>query len=73
MGRQEFQIESLEFLSAHADYQELVDWLRKIPVAPKRCFITHGEAAAAANLKLELQNQLGWQASVPSFGESVSL
>jgi len=69
----EAQIESLEFLSAHADYSELVEWLRKIPVAPKRCFITHGEPDSAAALQQELQDELGWQALVPAQGDLVEL
>ncbi|MCZ6828568.1 MAG: hypothetical protein O7F73_03090 [Gammaproteobacteria bacterium] len=54
------QIESLEFLSAHADYLELIQWLGKIPVAPKRCFITHGEPDSAAALQKALQDDPGW-------------
>ena len=67
------QIESLEFLSAHADYLELIQWLGKIPVAPKRCFITHGEPDSAAALQKALQDELGWQARVPGQGDVVEL
>jgi metallo-beta-lactamase family protein len=67
------QIESLDFLSAHADYHELLDWMRLLPVAPKGCFITHGEPDAAANLQREMREQLGWNAEVPELGDIVEL
>ncbi|MCX2982752.1 MBL fold metallo-hydrolase [Halieaceae bacterium IMCC14734] len=67
------QIESMDFLSAHADYEGLLDWMRQLPVAPKGCFITHGEPEAAGNLQRELREQLGWRAEVPELGESFEL
>jgi metallo-beta-lactamase family protein len=67
------QIESLGFLSAHADYEELLDWFRKMPVAPLRTFITHGEQSAAEHLQQELQDQLGWRAVIPGQGDVVNL
>lgn len=67
------KIASLENLSAHADYEEVLAWLREIPVAPKRTFITHGEPAAADALRLRIQEELGWAAIVPEQGDTVVL
>ncbi len=67
------RIENLDFLSAHADRGEILHWLHKIPAAPKHCFITHGEPDAADQLRLALQEQLGWQASTPQIGDFVQL
>jgi len=66
-------IESLDFMSAHADQAELLSWLKKIPVAPKRCFITHGEPRAADHLRSALNEELGWPAEVVELGQTVYL
>ncbi len=66
-------IHSLDNISAHADYAELLRWLKKMPGAPKRCFVTHGEAAAADAMRIHLQEELGWSAYVPDHGDSVDL
>ncbi len=67
------QIENLDFLSAHADRIELIRWLQQMPVAPKHCFVTHGEPEAADQFRISLQEELQWSATVPEIGDSVEL
>lgn len=67
------RIENLDFLSAHADRDEVLDWLRKIPAAPKHCFVTHGELEAADQVRVMLQDELGWRASTPEIGDTCVL
>lgn len=38
-------------MSAHADYSEILEWLRGFKRAPKRAFVTHGEPAAADEMR----------------------
>jgi metallo-beta-lactamase family protein len=59
-------------LSAHADYEELLQWLDGAP-APRRTFVTHGEPVAADALRQHLQHRLGWAADVPEQGDEVEL
>ena len=66
-------IVQLEALSAHADYRELVDWLRASDIAPRHVFVTHGEPQAADALRRRLRDELQWQASVPSLGDQKEL
>jgi metallo-beta-lactamase family protein len=66
-------VEKIEGLSAHADYQELVDWLRSSDVRPGRVFVTHGEPAAADAMRRQLADRLGWQATVPEHGAQFPL
>ena len=62
------RIEAIETLSAHADYQELIDWLKGSDnLHPKQVFVVHGEPDAADAFRLQLQDQLGWQARVPDY------
>lgn len=67
------RIESLDFLSAHADRMELLRWLQQMPTAPKRCFVTHGEEAASDQFRIALNEELGWTACVPEMGDRVTL
>lgn len=67
------QVRKLDGLSAHADYVELIDWLRDSKIAPREVFVTHGEPAAADALRRRLREQLGWSAVVPEHGASYTL
>ena len=67
------RIESLGFLSAHADYLELLHWLQQMPTAPKRCFVTHGEEAASDQFRIMLNEELNWPSCVPDMGDVVKL
>ena len=66
------RVVQLDSLSAHADGDELVAWLRSAP-APARVSVVHGEPAAADTLRRRIRHELGWAASVPSQGESVEV
>jgi metallo-beta-lactamase family protein len=67
------KIAHIEALSAHADYRELIDWLRASNIAPKRVFVTHGEPQAADALRRRLGDELGWSVTVPSLGDAGEL
>ncbi|MDP3856944.1 MAG: MBL fold metallo-hydrolase [Stagnimonas sp.] len=67
------EIAQLSNLSAHADYVEILDWLRRMPRAPRQTFITHGEPVAADALRQRIEEQLHWNCSVPEFRERVAL
>ena len=67
------RIVQLDGLSAHADYGELLDWLRAGTLAPRRVFVTHGEPAAADAMRRRLVETFGWNAVVPEQGETVEL
>lgn len=66
-------ISNLEMLSAHADCNEIVSWLRQFEQAPRMTFVTHGEPAQADALRHRIEEELGWACSVPDFRESVTL
>ena len=59
--------------SVHGDASDLIDWLRALGREPETVFITHGEPAAAATFARRIEDELGWVAVVPRFGEVVSL
>jgi metallo-beta-lactamase family protein len=61
----------LDSLSAHADADELIAWLRSVPRPPASVSVVHGEASAAETLRRRIRHELGWQASVPGQGDAV--
>ncbi len=67
------EVVQLAAASAHADADELLDWLRAAPRPPRRVFVTHGEADAADALRARIEHELGWPASTPEYGEEVEL
>jgi metallo-beta-lactamase family protein len=67
------RVEQIQGLSAHADYAEMLDWLRKSAHSPRRAFVTHGEPAAAEAFQRRLREELGWDAVVPRDGSTWAL
>lgn len=67
------QVDVLENMSAHADYTEIIQWLDKSNIHPKRVFITHGEPEAAESLKGHLSNRFGWSCEVPKHDQAYDL
>jgi metallo-beta-lactamase family protein len=65
------QIVEVPGLSAHADYPEILDWLRTAPKPPTTTYVIHGEQDAAEALRDRLDEQLHWTAVVPRPGERV--
>lgn len=63
------EVAMLENLSAHADANETLQWLKQFKRAPRQVFITHGEAASAAALKARIESELGWSCVVPTYGQ----
>ncbi len=59
------EIAELGMLSAHADADEIMAWLKGFKRAPKMTFVTHGEPAAADALRLRIADELGWPALAP--------
>jgi metallo-beta-lactamase family protein len=67
------QIESIDSLSAHADYAQIIAWLGKMKRAPRQVFVTHGEQEAAAAMVQHIEDELHWAARVPEYMEIVQL
>lgn len=67
------EIAAIESMSAHADADDIIDWMRTTPRPPGAVYVTHGEPAAADTLRLRIERELGWPARVPEHGEEVSV
>ena len=61
------EVAAIRSTSAHADYEEMLEWLRHFTKPPKKTFITHGEPEAALSLKHKIQTELGWSCIIPQY------
>jgi metallo-beta-lactamase family protein len=60
-------------LSAHADSDELMAWMKTAPKAPNTVFLTHGEPAALDALKERIERELHWNVKVPNLDDVAEL
>ena len=67
------EVAQVDVLSSHADYAEILMWLRNFKTPPKETFLVHGEPAAADALRHRISEKLGWRCSVPDYLETAVL
>jgi metallo-beta-lactamase family protein len=67
------RIERIDSMSAHADANELMRWLRGYKSAPRQTFIVHGEPPAQDALGARIQAELGWSCRAPEYLQAVEL
>ena len=67
------EVVNIGSLSAHADRNELLQWLGKLPRAPKRVFVTHGEPVAADSLRQAIEEKYQWSCTVAEQMQAVEL
>jgi metallo-beta-lactamase family protein len=67
------EVHNLHMLSGHADADEILAWLKHFGAAPKRTFVTHGEPAAADALRHRIEEELGWNCTVPGYRDEAEL
>jgi metallo-beta-lactamase family protein len=67
------EVVNLGSLSAHADRDELLRWIGRLPRAPKRVFLTHGEPVAADRLRQAIEERYRWPCTVAEQLQAVEL
>jgi metallo-beta-lactamase family protein len=66
------KIEAIDGFSAHADYLELIKWLKYYAPKPKKVFICHGEIEEQKAFSKRLDKE-GLKNHIPSEGEKLEL
>lgn len=66
-------VETIHGLSAHADSDGLMRWLRTAARPPKRVFVVHGDPEPARALAARIAKELGWAVVVPGFRDRFTL
>ncbi len=67
------EVVELPNLSAHADWKEIIGWMRQMKEAPGNVFITHGEPKSAEAFQQHIKEELGWSSTIPSYKEKIEL
>ncbi len=67
------EVVALQGLSAHADSDEIIQWMRTAPSAPVMTYIVHGEPESSDALRYRMKHDLGWSARVPEHLETIDL
>ncbi len=67
------EVVSLAGMSAHADAQQLMNWLATAPQAPRGIYLNHGEPATADALRQRIEHELRWPVTVPRLGQTVEI
>ena len=65
------KVEQIHGLSGHADRWGLRRWLSSFQRPPRRVWIHHAEPAAAEAMLLYVRDELGWDAEMPQYGQTV--
>ncbi len=67
------KVKAIGALSAHADQNKLLGWLREVKQKPKKVYCVHGEPSAATALAHKLRDEFGVEAFVPAYGDCVEV
>jgi len=66
------KIEFIEGFSAHADYNDLINWLNNYSPKPKKVFVCHGEEEQSMAFAERIEKD-GFESYVPSQRETLKL
>lgn len=67
------RIVQVDGFSAHADRDDMIDWLSVLQKPPRHMFVTHGEPEAAQSFAALAKGKFGWDISVPAYLDAVNL
>lgn len=58
-------IKTIESLSAHADQEDLLNWMKTIKNIPEMVYLIHGEPTALDAFRTKIKNTYGWHVKIP--------
>ncbi len=64
---------TIEGLSAHGDYEDMLRWLRTSSRPPRRVFVVHGEPDSATAFAQRIEAAIGAETVIPKLGEGFEL
>ncbi len=67
------EIQSIDAMSAHADANEILRWLRGFTQPPKLTCLVHGEPGPMDALKARIERELHWTVKTPNHLETFEL
>lgn len=67
------QIYTIDGFSAHADQEQMLEWLSKFQCQPANVFVVHGEYDSAKPFADILKEKFGFSSYIPSYGDTAIL
>jgi metallo-beta-lactamase family protein len=67
------RIEMIDAMSAHADADEIMRWLRGFARPPAITYLVHGEPAPMDTLKARIERELAWTVATPLHAQKLEL
>jgi metallo-beta-lactamase family protein len=64
---------SIDSLSAHADSNQIISWVKGIRRKPNKIYLNHGEDIARQTLAYRIENELGIHCCIPIAGEEFKI
>lgn len=62
-------IKHLESLSAHADQEDLINWMNAIVNVPEKVYLIHGEPSALDAFRVKIKDTYNWNVSIPKLSD----
>ena len=67
------RVVQIQGFSAHADRDELLQWLSGLKKPPRKLFVVHGEPESAEHFADFIRQKTGWNVTVPVYRDQVVL
>jgi metallo-beta-lactamase family protein len=67
------RIARINGFSAHADKEELFEWLSELKKPPRKLFVVHGESESANEFADYIREKTGWEVDVPAYQDEAVL
>lgn len=62
-------IKHIDSLSAHADQDELLDWMSNITNSPEKVYLIHGEPSALDTFRVKIKDIYNWNVHIPKLSD----
>lgn len=62
-------IKHLESLSAHADQEELLNWMSDLVNIPENVYLIHGEPSVLDTFRVKIKDTYNWNVSIPKLSD----
>ena len=67
------KIEFMSDYSGHADYEDILWWLRQFKIKPRKTLVVHGDPDSLTALRDRIHEALGWDVVVPAVRETFDI
>ncbi len=66
-------IKSIDALSGHGDWKDIIRWLGGFQKPPKKTFVVHGERRASRAMQDHIRESFGWETIIPEQDDCIEI